>query len=417
MKMLGRSSRQAILALALVLLLPGCEDSLPPSTQWTVTSDTLSSGAIHAVNVPPARDPGPTWVLEEELRIGSLDGDGPSSFGQLKGVAVSEDGRVIVLDAIAQELRVFGADGRHLATYGGKGGGPGELESAYGLMMSSEGTVWVPDHRNARMSLFDPDVGIVASYPLHVFSRAFVWQGVLDSGGRVLKPSITPGPPRRRVLRVYTPEMVLADSLPMPDRPATDPRDPPDAFYWEAPDGRSSGYIAVPFYPQGNELVDPNGAVWSTAPGDPTYRVTRWNPGGDTTLVLDTRRAQVPVPAGVRDSIIGAIREQLLERGATNQDWSKVPEVRPAVESMFLAEEGHLWIRVASPDSITRYDVFDRDGRYSGTAVTALRVFRWVKPVVRGEHFWAVVTDDLDVPFVVRARVQPVDPGGNDGPG
>ncbi len=33
-----------------------------------------------------------------------------------------------------------------------------------------------------------------------------------------------------------------------------------------------------------------------------------------------------------------SIREQLLDRGSTNQDWSKVPEVQPAVESVFVGE-------------------------------------------------------------------------------
>jgi len=134
----------------------------------------------------------------------------------------------------------------------------------------------------------------------------------------------------------------------------------------------------------------------------------RWVPGGDTTLVLETKRALVPIPAAVRDSTIEALREELRGRGAANQDWSKIPHVRPAVESMFVADDGQLWVQAASPDSLIRYDVYGRDGRHSRTVGTSLRVHNWVHPIVRGDLFWAIVTDELDVPHVVRARIRRV---------
>jgi len=42
-------------------------------------------------------------TLQEELRIGSADGNGPAAFGQVKGIQVLPDGRIAVLDAIAKE--------------------------------------------------------------------------------------------------------------------------------------------------------------------------------------------------------------------------------------------------------------------------------------------------------------------------
>lgn len=92
-------------------------------------------------------------------------------------------------------------------------------------------------------------------------------------------------------------------------------------------------------------------------------------------------------------------------RGAANQDWSKIPQVRPAVVSMFLADEGRLWVETSSADALRRYDVYERNGRYAGTVATSLNIYRWVKPVVRGDRFWGIVTDKLDVPYVVRARI------------
>lgn len=96
----------------------------------------------------------------------------------------------------------------------------------------------------------------------------------------------------------------------------------------------------------------------------------------------------------------------LLERGVSaRQDWSKVPDYKPAVASMFVDDSGRLWVQTASPDSLIEYDVYGRDGGHMGTAVTPLNVWRYVGPIVREDRFWAVVTDELDVSYVVRARL------------
>jgi hypothetical protein len=395
-----------ISSLLLFLLLVAC-DTQDPGSGWTTTMDTLPTGTVHVVNTPPMAEVGPTWVLEEELRIGSLDQEGPSNFATIKGLVVTADGRIAILDSQAQELRVFGPSGEHLNTFGGRGAGPGELEGAWGLMLSPSGKLWVPDTRNARMSVFDPDQGFEEGFPLHVLRYGWVWSGAMSLDGRIFKPSITLGPPRREVVRVYDDRMVLLDSLPLPELPPYNREDPPGAFYWEAPGGTASGYMGVPYYPHEQELIDPRGGIWSTEEGDPSYRIKYWEPGGDTTLVLESRRALVEIPEAERDSAISAIREELLEVGGAKQDWSKVPTVRAAVTSMFLSEEGQLWVETGSPDPLRTFDMFERSGAYLGSATTSLKIYRYVLPVVRGSQLWAVVTDEFDVPYVVRARIRP----------
>ena len=74
---------------------------------------------------------------------------------------------------------------------------------------------------------------------------------------------------------------------------------------------------------------------------------------------------------------------------------------------MFLDDTRRLWVEVGASDTLTTYDVFDRDGAYAGTAQTRLPVLDWVRPIVIGDRFYAVVTDDLDVAYVVRARLVP----------
>ncbi len=186
-------------------------------------------------NTPPDSETAATWLITEELRIGTVDGEGPASFGELKGLAVARDGRIAVLDAQVQELRVFSGQGQHLATYGGRGGGPGEMEGAFGLMLAPNGPLWVPDYRNARMSVCDLDNGFVDAHELSVLSRAYVWRGIMTAEGRVLKPSITLDSPTRDVLRVYSEDMTLADVLPLPGSLSDDRTAAPCCFYFEAP--------------------------------------------------------------------------------------------------------------------------------------------------------------------------------------
>ncbi len=405
----GRCSlRRGAPVLALAVAVAACGNT-GVEREWTVQVDTLPNGAVRVVNVPPTV-PTLTWTIEEELRIGTIDEPGPASFGQLKGMAVTADGRIAVLDVLAKELRVFGPDGVHLATYGRKGSGPGEFEEPYGLMMGPDGRLYVPDHRNARLSVFDVDAGFVESHAYRVFSWGFVWDGAMGADGRIFESSITYDEARRPVVRVYDTTMTQIDSLPLPEPPGPVPADPPGVFRWEAPGGRARGFIQVPYYPTGSRVIDPAGAFWSTEPGNAVYRIKRWVPGGDTTMVIETRRPPVPVTGAERDSVIEGIRKTLRQWGVGDQDWSKIPSVKPAVTWMFLAEDGRLWVETPSRNAGVRtFDVYGADGRYAGTAAASLAFHPFISPVVRGDQLWAVVTDELGVAYVVRAWIRPVD--------
>lgn len=162
---------------------------------------------------------------------------------------------------------------------------------------------------------------------------------------------------------------------------------------------------AVPFYPRSSFLLDQTGEIWSAFAGDPSYRIARWTPGGDTTLIISTPRPPIPVTESERDLAMDAILEGLSRFGVRSLDASKIPNVRPAVLSLFTDDDGRLWVHTGSPDSLRRYDIYERDGGFVGTAATSLDIVSWLEPVVRGDRFYALVTDELDVTFIVRARI------------
>lgn len=393
--------------IALTAFGAACGGERGPDHGWAISLDTLPSGAVRVVNAPPAGGVEPTWVVEEELRIGTLDGAGPESFGQIKGLAVDDQGRIIVLDAQAQEVRVFGADGRHLRTLGRKGEGPGEFADANGIMLAPDGRLWVVDPRLARMSVFDVEQGFQASHRWDRRSFGFIWNGAVDGAGRVLEPTVVRVEGEMwEVLRIYDREMTPLDSITVRSRGPAGRTEAPGSFYFEA--GTTRGFLGVPFYARSLSTLDPALAYWSTREGDPAYRLARWVPGGDTTLVIESPRPPIEVTPAERDSAIAAIRDRLSQLGAdTRMDWSKIPEIRPAIAGIFISGEGDIWVRVNTPDPApTTWDVFRPDGHYQGTAVAAFEPYQPVTPVVRGDRFWAVVRDELDVQYVVAGRLR-----------
>ena len=369
---------------------------------------TLPSGTVHVTNIPAA-NASPTWTLVEELRVGSLDGTGPDAFAYLKGLVALGGGGFAVLDSQVQELRVFGPDGAHIATHGRKGQGPGEFVDANGLMLGPNGRLWVPDARNGLVSVFDPEDGFIESFPFADGNYGWVWDGAMVDGSRIYRP--WPGG-NRQLIRVYDLTMTLVDSLTLPsDAPEDegfDPESQSGAFYQEL-DG---GYMmyGIPFFASEVSFIDSRGSVWSTRGGDPAYRLSRWEPGGDTTLVVETRRPDVPVPEVERDSVIDAMRQMLTDRGVSSQwDWSRIPNVKPAVEAIFQSAEGNLWVRTPSASGGVLFDVYSGEGSHLGTASLGAGLSLWdqVAPAVRGDSAWLIVTDEFDVNYVVRARIAP----------
>lgn len=90
------------------------------------------------------------------VQIGVADGAPAELFAVISDIAVGSDGGVFVLDMMQQELRSFDADGRHRATVGRKGRGPGEFLQPNALTITDDGLVHVVDNPNTRIATFRP---------------------------------------------------------------------------------------------------------------------------------------------------------------------------------------------------------------------------------------------------------------------
>jgi hypothetical protein len=109
----------------------------------------------------------PDWEFTEVLRIGVLDGPPEYQFGNIMGIQVLSDGRIVIVDGMAHNVRFYSPDGAHIRTVLRKGQGPGELGSGGHMLIRGPGdTLLVGDGGAGRVHVLAPD----GTY-LETFSR------------------------------------------------------------------------------------------------------------------------------------------------------------------------------------------------------------------------------------------------------
>jgi hypothetical protein len=143
-----------------------------------------------------------------------------------------------------------------------------------------------------------------------------------------------------------------------------------------------------------------------------THELFRVSATGDTVRAVTRSFERVPVTGADVDSAVAGM-EWFTQQGG-KIDRSRIPGVKPAVERLRVSDDGYLWVEPTVADPADRgriFEVFDPEGRYLGRVRLPFAVKSWTPVVIRGDRFVAVTEDELEVPFVVRARiVKPEDP-------
>lgn len=394
-----------LLALPAAVLSTACGEGGPATTDFAGTVDTLANGALHTQS--PAQglwSPEERWRLEEELRVGSREGDGPDVFGGIGDIEVDEQGRLWVLDSQAAEVRVFGPDGTRVRTLGRKGGGPGELQSPLELRWGPDGHLWVADARNRRYEVFDTAGEHVKGVPFR--GTSFGMTARFDSAGRIVDHETVPGEDGgRTVVIVRDPgrDMAAVDTFPVLEVPPGETVE----VTGSAGDYTFVTRFPIPFTHQPAARLQ-SGAFWLTWPGSGEYRYARVTLEGDTVQIVE--RAYEPVSVGEEE------RAAALRRGVQGRQVefpeSRVPRVRPPFSGVHPAPDGHDWVRrVVGRDSVA-LDVFDPRGRYMGEVESAVDLSRFTLHAVTDEALYGAWEDETGVPHVVRLGIRKGGEGG-----
>ena len=97
------------------------------STERPVGAVVSDSAGVEIVINPPGELP--ELVLEEDLRIGQIEGDERYLFDQIRSIAVSEGDSILVVNGGSATVRLYAPNGAFVREFGSKGGGPGEADA------------------------------------------------------------------------------------------------------------------------------------------------------------------------------------------------------------------------------------------------------------------------------------------------
>lgn len=414
-----RRFRTLVLSLPLSVFLTACDsDSGTPTGAHTVVRDTVGDTLV--VRTISGSAWGSDAHLVPEMSIGELDGELEYLLGDVVSLGVTSDGTVYLVDGQVPELRSYDANGTYIATLGGPGEGPGELNSpGGGLAVLSDDRVVIRDSGNNRLQVFDA-TGPTEAWPVvrgGLQSSSPLWWDWDDNVYVfvILDMEVDFGDWEMGLARIG-PDGTPTDTITAPDTGFEAPT-------VEARNENSATMSRVPFAAAEETALHPGGYY---VHGISTrYAVTLLKEDGPLRIERDYEA--VPVQDGER-----AQRQRRVERNLRRLEpgwrWSGpgIPDTKPPFSDFYVARDGKLWVQVPQPSieeenpdydpqdegsEPTRwiepvaFDVFGEDGTYYGHVLAPEGFTTNPTPVIDGDYVWAVTRDELGVERVVRFRV------------
>ena len=387
-RMTGRVAVAGILASLTI----ACESGGDAGSE--LRSETRDSAGVKIVeNGRPVLGSGWGWRVGEEptVSIGMQEGDEAYQLFIVLDATKLPDGRIVVANSGAGELRIFDASGRYLATWGGVGEGPGEFSmySPESVHRWPGDSVMASSSWRRQISLFDAAGNHGRSFTLSEGYHLFV--DLLAGGTLVAKPSAmfqlgTTTISRQDEnyglfgtngeLEVFLGAQPGAEWYFNPDGPVTMPH----------PFGRSTVSVAW-----GDLIV--------VTPND-RYEIKAYSADGSLAMIVR------------RDHDLRSPTQDELDRGVT-ESYADLPEERRTqilsqIEGMPLVESfpafaalksdplGYLWVKEYQLPGQEQdlWTVFDPEGRVQGVVETprGLNVFEIGEDYILGR-----MMDDLNV--------------------
>lgn len=351
------------------------------------------------------------WQFVEDFRIGG-GADDPDGLSDLKGILSTRSGNIWALEASTQNIRVFDSLGKPLRTIGRRGQGPGEFLWPDGMALAPDGVIWVHDPQNGRFSLFSETGDFLTQQIAPAQGRAWVWTGGIDRAGRIWDEVFghLEGDEPKRTLRRAEPDWSRADTVSLPScRPPGWTSG--DGSYWKPLEGSRGGArysVGIPFYPGPVLAFDwAGGAVWC-APTGAEYRMFKLGiEQHDTVARIHRGATPLPVTPAERDSAIAGIRKFLASINEPDPDWSRIPTVKPVIQSAFVDDAARLWVQRGTVDGTSLFEIHSAGGGAIAEVRIPHTIISWVRPVTRDNVVWLAARDRDGIPYIVRGRIGP----------
>jgi hypothetical protein len=364
---------------------------------------------IVLVSAPALGSADAEWVSPQPvLSIGETAGSNPEmQFSRITDVGRLSDGRIVVLEGQGSEIRWFDADGRHLLTQGGEGGGPGEFNRAWSFVRTRGDTVVVEDQQRVKHVFFGRDGDFIGeSLQDH---GAFLAMGPWGECGDFPLPDQS-----RVVCQTEEGEPTGPAELGHHRRFNRYVRVPWDlsridtlGLYggiesWGVEMGGHTRFAVHPFYSR-TEISAGGDPLRIAIAVNPDYRIEIWTPEGRLERVVlreNARLAATPEEASwAKDNLNGFA---LLDEALVNRVRAEIPmpDSLPAIVDLVMGESGDLWVRrtyMWEPEGDAIWDVFNRRGQLLGVATLP---GRFVLHEIGQDYLLGVRYDEFDVPYV-----------------
>ncbi len=355
------------LVMTLLVLAAGCGGAGP------------DSGEIASVSLVPVDS------------VGIELGDARYVFGVIASVEFLPDGRLLVLDANSQTLRVYSPGGEYMSEYGGPGEAPGEFLSPGDIAVLDEGLVVVTDPRASEFDFFDADTGFVRTLAGFSPRAPFIIDGgdgmIVGHQGLFDREQGRTG----ESLAAWSPESARPAVVFIEEWSRFDPDDMAARFMEPDPPMEISGslvfYAPLEWERYGIMVYDAEGNSRTTLerPGYSPVRKTPEELAGETELFEQRRAQMLAMGRG--------------GRAMAGQEYSP-SEYHYAVASLGLDREGRLWARRGHADR-PLFDLFNPEtGEWLCLAEGPSEMNSWTFVVTR-YGIAAYEEDPLDYPRIV----------------
>ncbi len=408
---------QILYALTAILTSPGCA-RMESAAKWDGTvRDSAGIVIVENYGEPLWREED-RWTLKEVLRIGTVTGEPEYQFGNITGLGVLSDGRLVVADAMAQNLSYFSPDGVHLRTVGQPGSGPGDFGGWLHVVVGPGDTLVVYDWTNMRANWLAPDGTWLGSQSLTPDDGWEILEWEDDPSGRIVTMMGAmryPGSPVTDTL-----DLILARDI----RGAvldTLGRVPSSLNY--AVSGDATHFY---YHPGASDvaLTWDGGMVMGRSD---QYRLLQYDSTGRLERIVSLDRERLPFTSQDRDVVMNMLENRWRKWGASPAQIAQgkslfhFADTYPAWQRFACGPEGSLWVQQNLPytelppeaqedfflgyDPIAahRWDVFDQEGRYLGV-VEEPAGFIWLRTV--DDMMYGFWTDELDVQHVMVLRIE-----------
>jgi hypothetical protein len=320
---------------------------------------------------------------------------GAMSFGDVRGIAVDDWGRLYAVDGQDAVIRVFDSLGHFVRSLGRRGQGPGEFDTPQGVAFGPDGHAYVYDAEARRLTVFDTSGSVISTYPLMINSYGYLWEGGIDSAGRMLDQQLVRSDSgSRAVIRRLDLRTGRADSLDYPHCELIKSQ----SFVFP------HGFMTVPFAARGITWLDPSGDIWCAN----TDRAVAYRVPFDSVVPVDSfvsTAAPERVTTDERATAIADAEKFKKRAGDANLDYGLIPEVKAVLQGLNRDGQGRLWMQLIDSAGPALH-VFNPDGQWTARVRLDHEPAEYHHLAFHGNHVYAVGTDSLGAPVVYRFRVE-----------